>query len=599
MRKSTAIIVTAFTAIGAFADESPRATGFRMPGFVPKVRRLETGAKSRTLLRSGGESLPAQWDSREKGWISPVKNQGELGSCWTFATFAVLETQLLKAGKGVYDFSEKNMANLHGFEWAPEVGGNYDMSAAYLLRWGGAVAESNDVYVGKLADWTPSPMLVPEMRVQNVVRLPMLDSSGTAAQELKSAIRDYGAVGVAMLWSDSYYHSTSNAYYCYGTPKDGHAVTVVGWSDDFPRTAFAIDPEVDGAWLVKNSWGKSWGDNGYFWVSYKDRWFGNMMSPTVFIPAADDEDYDVVRGYDRCGYVYDVTELYPNRNYDLQASVFTSTWNEELAAVGLYTDVYPSHYEISIYTNVVKGAATPVEGGTLACVKSGVIDHAGFATIHLDIPIPLADTNSFAVVYRQTGNYRQTIVSCTFIGDCYPTNYPGNCYVGYVTAAGTNDWMDAYYEADKVDPTDEGWGLCIKAYTRFTKGAPKGDAPAVNDDGTQMMGDLATSQAQWSAETSDTFGSLANFVGANGRSLWASWLLGIDPANADVRDISLSIDVSSGVPRISWDPALPDRVYTLYGCDALSPAASWYAVPTNELDATSARFFRLSIGQQQ
>ncbi len=88
-------------------------------------------------------------------------------------------------------------------------------------------------------------------------------------------------------------------------------------------------------------------------------------------------------------------------------------------------------------------------------------------------------------------------------------------------------------------------------------------------------------------------------VGANGRTLWASWLLGIDPANADVRDISLSIDVSSGVPRISWDPALPDRVYTLYGCDSLSSAASWYAVPANELDATCARFFRLSIGQQQ
>ena len=90
---------------------------------------------------------------------------------------------------------------------------------------------------------------------------------------------------------------------------------------------------------------------------------------------------------------------------------------------------------------------------------------------------------------------------------------------------------------------------------------------------------------------------LAKLVGANGRSLWASWLMGLDPSDADVRDIALAIDVSGGVPCISWDPALPDRTYTLYGCDALAPYAPWYVVPTNKLETTSARFFRLSIGQ--
>ena len=59
-----------------------------------------------------------------------------------------------------------------------------------------------------------------------------------------------------------------------------------------------------------------------------------------------------------------------------------------------------------------------------------------------------------------------------------------------------------------------------------------------------------------------------------------------------------AIDVSSGKPRVFWDPVLSGRTYTIYGCDCLSPAATWYAVPTNELATTSARFFRLSIDQE-
>lgn len=587
----------AVVALGAFADDTQHATGFRPPPFAPVLRRVEP-SKTRALLRSGGDALPEKWDSREKGWISSVKDQGSVGACWTFAAYAVLEAQLLKAGKGEHDFSEKNMANLHGFTLGPNVGGNTEMAAAYLLRWGGAIAESNDVYKATLDQWTKSPMLAPEVHVQNVVKLPALGSSTTAAQELKAAITNYGAVAVSICWDRS--NESTNTYYYSGSVDANHAVAVIGWDDNFPCTAFWKAAPKNGAWLIKNSWGKGQGDQGYFWVSYADAKFSRDEYPTVFIPATDEEDYDIVRGYDRCGYIYDVTGWHSDYFYDLQASVFTSSKNEELAAVGLYTDVYPCPYEISVYTNVVKGAATPVEGGVLACTQSGAIDHAGFATIHLTNPIPLADTNSFAVVYRQTGEYRQTIVSCTYLDRgayyCQPTNRPGNCYVGYVKNTGTN-WMDACSEADKVAKADEGWGLCIKAYTRFVNGAPNGDAPAVDDDGTQMMGELAAKKDSYLMETSDTFGPLASLVGANGRSRWASWLLGLDPDDADKRDIALSIDLSAGSPRISWEPSLPGRTYTLYGRDSISPASAWYVVSTNELDTTSARFFRLSIGR--
>ena len=75
-----------------------------------------------------------------------MKDQNPLGTCWTFAANAVIETQLLRTGRGVWDLSEKNMTLLSGFEGDWNLGGNNDMASAHLLRWSGAVMETNDVY---------------------------------------------------------------------------------------------------------------------------------------------------------------------------------------------------------------------------------------------------------------------------------------------------------------------------------------------------------------------------------------------------------------------------------------------------------------------
>lgn len=49
-----------------------------------------------------------------------------------------------------------------------------------------------------------------------------------------------------------------------------HDVVVVGWDDNFPKENFTIQPEGDGAFICKNSWGEEFGDDGYFYVSYYD-----------------------------------------------------------------------------------------------------------------------------------------------------------------------------------------------------------------------------------------------------------------------------------------------------------------------------------------
>lgn len=583
----------------AVASGPEHATGYFTPpkGGI-KARRI-VGAKGPGMLRAAPKSaLPARWDSRDQGWVSPVKSQGNVGACWAFAAFATLETQLLKSGRGLYDFSEKNMASLHGWDVSPDDGGNSDVAAGYLLRWGGAVAETNDVYRSSLYNWdlNPSKPMPPAVRVQNVVWFEPLDGSQERADALKAAVLEYGAVFVSVHWNTAYISSAS--YYCPTNRELNHAVTLVGWDDEWPTNSFKTPPPGPGAWIIKNSWGVGSGDGGYLWVSYHDKSF-SKDSGSVFVPAGEDEDYDAVRGHDRLGVVYDVSSQFsdvPARQYDLQAAVFTSAWGETLAAVGVWSSFSPAPYEISVYTNVVRGGGSPVAGGVLARRQTGTLDHAGFTTVHLDSPLGLADGDTFSVVYRQTGETRSTCVNCTVVDMCNPVHSRGDSFFGRVAGDGTVEWVDGVDEAPRVDVTDASWGACIKAYTRLSSPVRAADAPDEGEDGTEYLADLAATNAVLFAETGESFGASALLAGANGRSLWASWLVGLDPSDPADSELSATISVSNGVPMVGWSPDLGERrSYTVWG--SADPGGGWAPVDASDPGSGGLRFFRVSVGR--
>ena len=623
-------------ALVAFADEPPQF----VPGLLPhapgkeiRVRSLAPARRAPLLSSTTEEELPEYWNSASNSWVTSVKHQGSLGNCWSFAALATIETQLLKSGRGEHDFSEKNLAKLSAMVGYEGTGAYANSAAGYLLRWSGPVSEEKDPYVGTYAEWdaTDSPALTSEVHIQDIVWIPPLDGTEERRAELKRAIRDYGAIATTMYW-ESYYANSNDTYYCYTGYSANHAITLVGWDDNISKTCFKNPPASDGAWIIKNSWGTDIGEGGYCYVSYCDTSFARGGC-TVYLPAAGDAaTYDAVHGYAFAGPYYDTSfdGCFPQLDSDLQAVVFTAASGESLAAVGVWTAVYPYEYEISVYTNVVRHSTSrwdevvpcdyskktygtvyssedPLEGGACALQQSGVLTRGGYTTVPLESEIPLAPGTSYAIVFKQTGIATSILVGIDtpdaddpIYGQCAYRS--GNGYLGWSENGAANRWYDAYdyglYAADS-----DGWALCINAYTRLSGEVRASDLPSATDDGAKMLAELSEADASQSAANyfNGTYGfePLANLVGANGRSLWASWLLGLDPANAEVSDISLSIDFLAGVPRVSWEPALPDRAYTLYGRDDLSPAASWYAVSTNELDTTNARFFRLSIGQQE
>ena len=80
---------------------------------------------------------------------------------------------------------------------------------------------------------------------------------------LKQAVMDYGVTGTCMCYSSSYMQGWIHYQPPSSSDLPNHAVGIVGWDDTL--TTQAPDP---GAWLIKNSWGTGWGDNGFGWIEY-------------------------------------------------------------------------------------------------------------------------------------------------------------------------------------------------------------------------------------------------------------------------------------------------------------------------------------------
>jgi C1A family cysteine protease len=239
-----------------------------------------------------------------------------------------------------WDFSEDNMKNLSGFDRDCCGGGNYIMAAAYFLRWNGPVNETDDPY--KMSCTSTDKTV--QKHVQQYIQIPIRESF-LDNDNIKQAVMDYGAVAVSFYVDDYYLKSATSAYYCneeYGT---NHAVCIVGWDDNYSKSNFKTQPSGDGAFIVKNSWGTSWGSSGYFYMSYYDV---NLMmwAPGGVFRADSPGNYSTIYQYDPLGWV---TSYGYSDETAWFANVFTASNSDPLTAVGWYTAEPNSPYEVYIY----------------------------------------------------------------------------------------------------------------------------------------------------------------------------------------------------------------------------------------------------------
>ncbi|MDD5132464.1 MAG: lectin like domain-containing protein [bacterium] len=397
------------------------------------------------------QAYATRYDLREENKLTPIRDQGAYGTCWAHATYSSLESCLLP--NETWDFSENNMANEHGFDWGFNDGGHHFISTAYLVRWGGPINEADDVYPNPAG--SPSGLTL-KKHVQEVLFLPAR-SSATDNDNIKQSVITYGAVYTCVYSNDNYYNSTNHSYYYNGSQVSDHCVAIVGWDDNYSRNNFTTVPPGNGAFIVKNNWGTTWGEEGYFYVSYYDEVIGTDNA--VFNNAESITNYYKIYQYDPLGWVSSTG--YSNTT-GWFANIFTAASAESLRAVGFYTAALNSTYEIRVY----KDSGTNPIGGTLAVTKTGSIALPGYHTIALDSGIALTTGQKFSVVVKLTTpgyNYPIPLEQPyynTATGKWYSSAATSNANESFISSNGTT-WLDL------TTHTPNG-NVCLKAYTGST-----------------------------------------------------------------------------------------------------------------------------------
>ncbi len=410
-------------------------------------------------------ALPSSYDLRALGRVTPIRNQGGCGSCWAFATYSSLESNLMPTES--LNLSENNLKNLHGFDLSCCSGGNRAMSTAYLARWAGAISETQDPY--NTSSCVSPSGLTPVKHVQEVIYIPT--RSGYLDNDaLKQAVVTYGGVYTAYYHNDAYYNSATGAYYYNGSSQSNHGVCIVGWDDNFDKSKFRTPPPGNGAFIIRNSWG-SWGLQGYFYMSYYDTRLASENGVFIGEPAS---NYDGIYQYDTLGWTSStgygsITAWFAN--------VFTATSSSKVAAASFYTGAPNATYELRVYTSPTSG---PINASGPAAITTGTIATVGYHTVKIPTPVSVTSGQKFSVVVKLTtpGYGYPIALERPYSG--FASKATASTGQSYMSSTGST-WTDVAAQYANTN-------VCLKAFTSGAGGPAPGALSVTPSSGLTSAG---------------------------------------------------------------------------------------------------------------
>ncbi len=415
-------------------ESPPENFGYRPPKVDLSYLTPTTG-----MLRAPA----ASWDWRNNNGVTSVKDQNPYGTCWAFAAMGDFESKLLINDGYGPDYSELNVQACNPTSTDCNSGGNAWMSTNYLALLG-SVDESCDPYPGGC----PSPTCInPSCSfLKQVIEWKVIPNDVTA---IKNALTTYGPVYTSMYASFSGFSSYDGSY-CLtytGTESPNHAVLIVGYDDSMCSG--------NGAWIVKNSWGTGWGDNGYFYIQYGHAQIGS--SSNVITGYKDYNPNETIYYYDEWGW-WSSVGFGDGDDWGL-AEITPANDNEYLYTIDFWAVNGPTTYDIWVYDDF-DGSNAPTN--LLVGPISGTVSEAGYYSEELSSPLPVVNGDPIYVVIEfNTGSYGYPVP----MDDSGPmeTNrtYVSNSGTSWTALDNGNYAMgDAGIRA-RIGPEEEG-GTCTK-----------------------------------------------------------------------------------------------------------------------------------------
>ena len=338
------------------------------------------------------DSLPSQFDWRTQNGVTSVKNQSNCGTCWIFGTTSVLESKALINEGILYDFSEQSVALCSDKFWTylfdgsndPCMAGGWSYLAAEAFIRKGAKLESCLPYNVPSLKCDGSCLCdnCPPVKRVSGYRLVTDDKSNISL--IKQAIYNNGPVTGSFYYESKYLYNDQTFGYFYDantTNSPNHLISIVGWNDEVPHKN---TPGI-GAWIVKNSWGTSWGNSGYFYLAYDSSGL-EEISYLLY------DDYKTGESL----YTLDESSMLGGMGYGdhdaWMASVYTAQTSGQLTKVEFWVPSANASYWIYVYEGKL--------GSKILAESNGLLQEAGYYSIALESPVVVEQSETFTIAVK-------------------------------------------------------------------------------------------------------------------------------------------------------------------------------------------------------